>query len=81
MLSIKETYLEFLLNTKELLDNSFKCYEPIPIFPYYFLLIPDNSFIDPKIQKIFDRVRQSADFMPSWQMKVSCMLRHFWCID
>lgn len=31
--------------------------------------IQDNSFIDPKIQKIFDRVRQSADFMPSWQMK------------
>ncbi|XP_061173214.1 atypical kinase COQ8B, mitochondrial-like [Saccostrea echinata] len=31
--------------------------------------IQDNSFIDPKIQKIFDRVRQSADFMPTWQMK------------
>lgn len=35
-----------------------------------FCVISDNSFIDPKIQKIFDRVRQSADFMPSWQMKV-----------
>lgn len=32
---------------------------------------PDNSFINPQLQKIFERVRQSADFMPSWQMKVS----------
>lgn len=40
---IKETYLEFLLNTKELLDNSFKCYEPIPI-PYDLkILISLNS--------------------------------------
>ncbi|XP_056021745.1 atypical kinase COQ8B, mitochondrial-like isoform X2 [Ostrea edulis] len=30
--------------------------------------IQDNSFLDPKLQKIFDRVRQSADFMPTWQM-------------
>uniref|UniRef100_A0A674NHT6 Coenzyme Q8B n=1 Tax=Takifugu rubripes TaxID=31033 RepID=A0A674NHT6_TAKRU len=29
----------------------------------------DNSFINPQLQKIFERVRQSADFMPSWQMK------------
>ncbi|XP_022052329.1 atypical kinase COQ8B, mitochondrial [Acanthochromis polyacanthus] len=30
--------------------------------------IQDNSFINPQLQKIFERVRQSADFMPSWQM-------------
>uniref|UniRef100_A0A674NXJ3 Coenzyme Q8B n=1 Tax=Takifugu rubripes TaxID=31033 RepID=A0A674NXJ3_TAKRU len=34
------------------------------------LSIQDNSFINPQLQKIFERVRQSADFMPSWQMKV-----------
>uniref|UniRef100_A0A1A8DUL1 AarF domain containing kinase 4 n=1 Tax=Nothobranchius kadleci TaxID=1051664 RepID=A0A1A8DUL1_NOTKA len=33
------------------------------------LSIQDNSFISPQLQKIFERVRQSADFMPTWQMK------------
>ncbi|KAF7655062.1 hypothetical protein LDENG_00061200 [Lucifuga dentata] len=32
------------------------------------LSIQDNSFISPQLQKIFERVRQSADFMPVWQM-------------
>ncbi|KAM9801532.1 atypical kinase COQ8B, mitochondrial [Neosynchiropus ocellatus] len=32
------------------------------------LSIQDNAFINPQLQKIFERVRQSADFMPSWQM-------------
>ncbi|KAG9472499.1 atypical kinase COQ8B, mitochondrial [Eleutherodactylus coqui] len=32
------------------------------------LSIQDNSFLSPQLQKIFERVRQSADFMPSWQM-------------
>lgn len=31
----------------------------------------DNSFINPQLQKIFERVRQSADFMPVWQLNVS----------
>uniref|UniRef100_A0A7N9ALT5 NUMB like endocytic adaptor protein n=1 Tax=Mastacembelus armatus TaxID=205130 RepID=A0A7N9ALT5_9TELE len=30
----------------------------------------DNSFINPQLQKIFERVRQSADFMPTWQTNV-----------
>uniref|UniRef100_A0A8C2X5B6 Coenzyme Q8B n=1 Tax=Cyclopterus lumpus TaxID=8103 RepID=A0A8C2X5B6_CYCLU len=30
--------------------------------------IQDNSFINPQLQRIFERVRQSADFMPAWQM-------------
>ncbi|XP_069766141.1 atypical kinase COQ8B, mitochondrial isoform X2 [Narcine bancroftii] len=35
------------------------------------LSIQDNNFINPQLQKIFERVRQSADFMPVWQtMKV-----------
>ncbi|XP_059160263.1 atypical kinase COQ8B, mitochondrial-like [Physella acuta] len=33
------------------------------------LSIQDNSFINPQLQAIFERVRQSADFMPTWQMK------------
>lgn len=32
------------------------------------LSIQDNSMINPDVQKIFDRVRQSADFMPVRQM-------------
>ncbi|KAK3092647.1 hypothetical protein FSP39_005361 [Pinctada imbricata] len=31
--------------------------------------IQDNNFINPEFQKIFDRVRQSADFMPTKQTK------------
>ncbi|XP_013778252.1 atypical kinase COQ8B, mitochondrial-like isoform X2 [Limulus polyphemus] len=33
------------------------------------LSIQDNSMINPQLQIIFERVRQSADFMPSWQME------------
>ncbi|XP_077174609.1 atypical kinase COQ8B, mitochondrial [Paroedura picta] len=33
------------------------------------LSIQDNSFLNPKLQQIFERVRQSADFMPPAQMK------------
>lgn len=32
------------------------------------LSIQDNSLLNPEIAEIFDRVRQSADFMPTWQM-------------
>ncbi|XP_004459036.1 atypical kinase COQ8B, mitochondrial isoform X1 [Dasypus novemcinctus] len=32
------------------------------------LSIQDSSFISPQVQRIFERVRQSADFMPRWQM-------------
>ncbi|CAG7680424.1 unnamed protein product [Allacma fusca] len=33
------------------------------------LSIQDNSVINPELQKIFERVRQAADFMPTWQME------------
>ena len=33
------------------------------------LSIQDNTFISPELQRIFERVRQSADFMPVRQMK------------
>ncbi|XP_019485366.1 PREDICTED: atypical kinase COQ8B, mitochondrial isoform X10 [Hipposideros armiger] len=36
----------------------------VPGFP----ISQDNSFISPQLQRIFERVRQSADFMPRWQM-------------
>ena len=44
------------------------------------LSIQDNSFINPELQKIFERVRQSADFMPKWQMKqvLNVELGHDW---
>ncbi|KAL0267169.1 UNVERIFIED_CONTAM: hypothetical protein PYX00_009517 [Menopon gallinae] len=32
------------------------------------LSIQDNSIISPTFQKAFERVRQSADFMPTWQV-------------
>lgn len=32
------------------------------------LSLQDNTMINPQVQKIFDRVRQSADFMPVRQM-------------
>ncbi|XP_013133252.1 PREDICTED: aarF domain-containing protein kinase 4-like isoform X2 [Papilio polytes] len=33
------------------------------------LSIQDETVISPEFQKIFERVRQSADFMPSWQVE------------
>ena len=33
------------------------------------LSIQDNALINPQLQRIFERVRQSADFMPRWQME------------
>jgi aarF domain-containing kinase len=34
------------------------------------LSIQDNTLINPQLQKVFERVRHSADFMPDWQMEV-----------
>ena len=39
-------------------------------FLFILIFLPDNNLINPEIQKIFERVRQSADFMPAWQMEV-----------
>ena len=39
-------------------------------FLFILIYLPDNNLINPEIQKIFERVRQSADFMPAWQMEV-----------
>nr|XP_031829560.1 atypical kinase COQ8B, mitochondrial isoform X1 [Nomia melanderi]XP_031829561.1 atypical kinase COQ8B, mitochondrial isoform X1 [Nomia melanderi]XP_031829562.1 atypical kinase COQ8B, mitochondrial isoform X1 [Nomia melanderi]XP_031829563.1 atypical kinase COQ8B, mitochondrial isoform X1 [Nomia melanderi]XP_031829564.1 atypical kinase COQ8B, mitochondrial isoform X1 [Nomia melanderi] len=33
------------------------------------LSIQDETVINPELQKIFERVRQSADFMPTWQVE------------
>ena len=33
-------------------------------------LFADNAFISPELQTIFERVRDSADFMPRWQLEV-----------
>lgn len=33
------------------------------------LSLSDNTFINPQVQQIFERVRQSADFMPDWQLQ------------
>ncbi|XP_049643127.1 atypical kinase COQ8B, mitochondrial [Suncus etruscus] len=32
------------------------------------LSIQDNNLLSPQLKRIFERVRQSADFMPRWQM-------------
>ncbi|XP_048349929.1 atypical kinase COQ8B, mitochondrial [Sphaerodactylus townsendi] len=45
------------------------------------LSIQDNSFLSPQLQEIFERVRQSADFMPPTQMKgvlVEELGSHWW---
>ncbi|XP_011301740.1 aarF domain-containing protein kinase 4 [Fopius arisanus] len=33
------------------------------------LSIQDTNIISPEMQKVFERVRQSADFMPTWQVQ------------
>lgn len=41
------------------------------IFSSSRLCVSDDAFINPQLAKIFERVRQSADFMPIKQMTVS----------
>lgn len=33
------------------------------------LSLQDDAMISPELQRIFQRVRQSADFMPAWQVE------------
>ncbi|XP_014607072.1 PREDICTED: aarF domain-containing protein kinase 4 isoform X1 [Polistes canadensis] len=42
--------------------------------------IQDNTIISPELQKVFERVRQSADFMPKWQIEkvLGSELGHDW---
>ena len=35
------------------------------------LCTPDDSVIPSEVQELFERVRNNADIMPSWQMEVS----------
>ncbi|XP_018401944.1 PREDICTED: aarF domain-containing protein kinase 4 [Cyphomyrmex costatus] len=44
------------------------------------LSIQDNTIINPELQKVFERVRQSADFMPTWQVEkvLTNELGHNW---
>ncbi|XP_077259868.1 ubiquinone biosynthesis protein COQ8, mitochondrial isoform X1 [Temnothorax americanus] len=44
------------------------------------LSIQDNTIISPELQKVFERVRQSADFMPTWQVEKVLVneLGHTW---
>ncbi|KYN40731.1 Chaperone activity of bc1 complex-like, mitochondrial [Trachymyrmex septentrionalis] len=44
------------------------------------LSIQDNTVINPELQKVFERVRQSADFMPTWQVEkvLTNELGHNW---
>ena len=41
------------------------------------LSIQDETLLSPALQKIFERVRQSADFMPFWQTEVRIVHRFF----
>ena len=43
-------------------------------FPHGFTFLLDSSMMPPEWQKIFDRVRASADFMPVWQIEVLSVL-------
>ncbi|XP_032685047.1 atypical kinase COQ8B, mitochondrial [Odontomachus brunneus] len=44
------------------------------------LSIQDNNIISPELQRVFERVRQSADFMPVWQVEkvLAGELGHDW---
>jgi hypothetical protein len=49
-------------------------------FQYVFISVADNSLINPQLQKVFERVRQSADFMPVWQMEVHVQEKYLFYI-
>ena len=38
------------------------------IFFFLFISLLDNFLVQDDIQKIFERVRQKADYMPEWQL-------------
>lgn len=40
------------------------------------LSIQDEAMLSPSLQRIFDRVRQSADFMPFWQTEVNILFKN-----
>ena len=67
------------------LQKHFSRVLPVSQFSYNFLVyfpLSDNTFINPQLQKIFERVRQSADFMPTWQMNVSIICPwHSWIVN
>ena len=44
------------------------------------LSIQDGAVVGPELQKIFDRVRESADYMPEWQLEsvMQEQLGHSW---
>lgn len=44
------------------------------------LSIQDETVISPELQQVFERVRQSADFMPKWQVEkvLTSELGHDW---
>ncbi len=48
-------------------NNSLQYFHSVRLL---FSLLSDDAFINPQLAKIFERVRQSADFMPSKQMMV-----------
>lgn len=41
------------------------------------LSIQDNNLLSPQLQKAFERVRQSADFMPAWQLEVPNLYMYY----
>ena len=43
-----------------------KCIKARPVSTFF----ADTSMLPPELQNIFDRVRASADFMPTYQMEV-----------
>lgn len=56
------------------------CYKSVFLLRqvFYFLCVLDDAFINPQLAKIFERVRQSADFMPIKQMTVSTFLHIYY---
>ncbi len=45
------------------------------------LSIQGDAFMNPELGRIFERVRESADFMPQWQFEVRILDRiSFYCV-
>ena len=42
--------------------------------PHTCLSFVDNSLVPEDVQKIFERVRANADFMPQWQLDVRWLI-------
>lgn len=68
-----------LVNVRQLMSCPYKAILQVSsclAWLFSISCLADDAFINPQLAKIFERVRQSADFMPTKQMMVKYYKLH-----